>query len=69
MTVAGSFIWLYQPDVHGWIARAQRDVDAKTLKIQQEREFLERLSFSVLRPYAPALASPAPRLGRVRRIK
>lgn len=61
VAAAGNFTWLYQPDVHGCIARAQRDVDAKAQKIQQEREFLERQSFSIVRPYACALTTPAPR--------
>ena len=57
----GSFTWLFQPDVHGLIARAQRDVDAKALKIQQEQKFFLRMQSGSYRPYAPAWpAPPAP---------
>jgi len=38
----GSFTWVHQPDVHGLIARAQRDVDARAEKVKKDGTFLTR---------------------------
>lgn len=58
----GSFTWIYQPDVHGLIARVQRDVDTRAAKVKNDRTFFARAtgfeSFESPQPSRLNIASP-----------